>query len=153
MSGPSCTTADRGCSSQRCQVCGGTTESAVDHVPLLQNTQSEMLLLNQLDIPCSSLEIFSFPPTTPGAPGFFVTNQQKGVASRLDTSASFLSLWTIFQNKGVLKLLIIIPGRSVELRRLGGDSSGCHDGGELRHTGVSGVDADCDATAAGKTAA
>lgn len=63
----------------------------------------------------------------------------------------FLPPWTIFQNKGVLKLLIIIPWRSVELRRLGG--GGRPDGGELRHAGVSGVNADCDATAAAAAAA
>lgn len=97
-----------------------------------QNTQSEMLLLTKLDTPCSILELFSFLPTATSRPqaSALRDSQPAWVASRPDTPASF-SL--IFQNKGVLKLLIIIPGRCVALRRLGGDG-GCHDGGELRQS-------------------
>lgn len=120
-----------------------------------------MLLLNKLDTPCSILEMFFFPRPPPPlprpmAPALHKRRNKNGLRPVPTTpQPHFLPPWTIFQNKGVLKLLIIIPWRSVELRRLGGGGGGRPDGGELRHAGVSGVDADCDATAAaaaGKTA-
>lgn len=95
---------------------------------------------------------FSFPlppplPPEPRAPALR-NSQPKWVASRpSDTSASFSPPRTIFQNKGVLKLLIIILGRSERPRRLGG-GSGRPDCGELQHAEVSRVQADCDAAAA-----
>lgn len=97
---------------------------------------------------------FSRPPPPlprPMAPALHKRRNKNGLRPVPTTpQPHFLPPWTIFQNKGVLKLLIIIPWRSVELRRLGG--GGRPDGGELRHAGVSGVDADCDATAAAAAA-